>query len=138
MDDSYDKCTMLKCLFRVIIVIIIGAGWLAPQAAGVIHTDFEKGFIKADVHAFADLKELGSEEEVKKAGKMKQQGKNYVVRVLYYCVYLILVPRTNKACGAMSRSKTVILYFLNSIINYVTDTLLLVQLLIVWQSHVIL
>ena len=39
----------------------IKKGTLAPQAAGVIHTDFEKGFICADVHKFADFKELGSE-----------------------------------------------------------------------------
>ncbi|POM79340.1 Obg-like ATPase 1, variant, partial [Phytophthora palmivora] len=43
-------------------------------------TDFEKGFIMADVQAFADLKELGSEEAVKKAGKLKQQGKKYEVQ----------------------------------------------------------
>ncbi|RLN94581.1 hypothetical protein BBJ28_00003108 [Nothophytophthora sp. Chile5] len=59
----------------------IRKGRLAPQAAGVIHSDFEKGFIKAEVQAFADLKErkFGSEEAVKKAGKLKQQGKNYEV-----------------------------------------------------------
>ncbi|EQC29639.1 GTP-binding protein YchF [Saprolegnia diclina VS20] len=54
-------------------------GRKAPQAAGVIHTDFEKGFIMAEVQSFADLKEHGSEEAVKKAGKLKQQGKNYEV-----------------------------------------------------------
>jgi obg-like ATPase 1 len=57
----------------------IRKGRLAPQAAGVIHSDFERGFIKAEVQAFADLKELGSEEAVKKAGKLKMQGKNYEV-----------------------------------------------------------
>mmetsp|Transcript_20216 Transcript_20216/g.26714 ORF Transcript_20216/g.26714 Transcript_20216/m.26714 type:complete len:396 (+) Transcript_20216:80-1267(+) len=55
-------------------------GWLAPQAAGVIHTDFERGFICAEVQSFEDLKELGSEEAVKKAGKLRQQGKKYVVQ----------------------------------------------------------
>ncbi|GAB9470712.1 hypothetical protein Gpo141_00007952, partial [Globisporangium polare] len=58
----------------------IRKGRLAPQAAGVIHSDFEKGFIKAEVQAFADVKELGSEEAVKKAGKLKLQGKNYEVQ----------------------------------------------------------
>ncbi|CAK4707884.1 hypothetical protein LEN26_019277 [Aphanomyces euteiches] len=57
----------------------IRKGRKAPQAAGVIHSDFEKGFIMAEVQAFADLKELGSEDAVKKAGKLKQQGKNYEV-----------------------------------------------------------
>ncbi|KAJ7354822.1 Obg-like ATPase [Desmophyllum pertusum] len=54
-------------------------GTKAPQAAGKIHTDFEKGFIMADVMKFDDFKELGSESAVKAAGKYKQEGKNYVV-----------------------------------------------------------
>jgi len=51
----------------------------APQAAGRIHTDFEKGFIMAEVMKFADFKEQGSEAGVKAAGGYRQQGKNYVV-----------------------------------------------------------
>ncbi|KAF5944826.1 hypothetical protein HYC85_018903 [Camellia sinensis] len=52
----------------------------APQAAGTIHTDFEKGFICAEVMKFEDLKELGSEPAVKAAGKYRQEGKTYVVQ----------------------------------------------------------
>ncbi|KAI7742240.1 hypothetical protein M8C21_033973 [Ambrosia artemisiifolia] len=52
----------------------------APQAAGAIHTDFERGFICAEVMKFEDLKELGSEAAVKAAGKYKQEGKTYVVQ----------------------------------------------------------
>eukprot|EP00850_Spirogloea_muscicola_P013046 SM000087S23328 [mRNA] locus=s87:41996:46492:+ [translate_table: standard] len=52
----------------------------APQAAGTIHTDFERGFICAEVMKFDDLKELGNESAVKAAGKYKQEGKNYVVQ----------------------------------------------------------
>ncbi|KAF6150643.1 hypothetical protein GIB67_022255 [Kingdonia uniflora] len=52
----------------------------APQAAGAIHTDFEKGFICAEVMKFEDLKGLGSESAVKAAGKYKQEGKTYVVQ----------------------------------------------------------
>ncbi|XP_025820827.1 obg-like ATPase 1 [Panicum hallii] len=52
----------------------------APQAAGAIHTDFERGFICAEVMKFDDLKELGSEPAVKAAGKYKQEGKTYVVQ----------------------------------------------------------
>ncbi|KAL2341552.1 hypothetical protein Fmac_009492 [Flemingia macrophylla] len=52
----------------------------APQAAGTIHTDFERGFICAEVMKFEDLKELGSEAAVKAAGKYKQEGKTYVVQ----------------------------------------------------------
>ena len=51
----------------------------APQAAGVIHTDFEKGFIKAEVIKFNDFVELGSENAVKEAGKLSIQGKEYVL-----------------------------------------------------------
>jgi ribosome-binding ATPase YchF (GTP1/OBG family) len=57
----------------------IKKGTLAPQAAGTIHTDFEKGFICADVHKFADFKELGSEAACKSAGKLRTQGKTYEV-----------------------------------------------------------
>ncbi|KAF9673164.1 hypothetical protein SADUNF_Sadunf11G0120100 [Salix dunnii] len=52
----------------------------APQAAGTIHTDFERGFICAEVMKFDDLKELGSESAVKAAGKYKQEGKTYIVQ----------------------------------------------------------
>uniref|UniRef100_L7MAY3 Obg-like ATPase 1 n=1 Tax=Rhipicephalus pulchellus TaxID=72859 RepID=L7MAY3_RHIPC len=51
----------------------------APQAAGKIHTDFEKGFIMAEVMKFDDFKEEGSEAAVKASGKYRQQGRNYVV-----------------------------------------------------------
>ena len=54
-------------------------GTKAPQAAGIIHTDFERGFISADVMKYDDLKNLGSENEVKKEGKLKCEGKNYEV-----------------------------------------------------------
>ena len=52
----------------------------APQAAGVTHTDFEKGFIKAEVYSIEDLKKYGSEAEIKSAGKYRQEGKDYVVQ----------------------------------------------------------
>ena len=54
-------------------------GATAPQAAGVIHTDFERGFIKAEVFRWEDLVELGSEAAVKQAGKMRIEGKEYLV-----------------------------------------------------------
>ena len=55
-------------------------GTKAPQAAGVIHTDFEKGFIRAEVIHYADYVEHGSEQAVKEAGKMHVEGKEYVVQ----------------------------------------------------------
>jgi len=58
----------------------IRAGDKAPQAAGVIHTDFEKGFIKADVYSYEDLLTYGSEAKIKEAGKYRIEGKEYVVR----------------------------------------------------------
>lgn len=54
-------------------------GWKAPQAAGVIHTDFEKGFIRAEVIKYDDYIKYGSEHAVKEAGKMAVEGKDYVV-----------------------------------------------------------
>jgi obg-like ATPase 1 len=57
----------------------IRRGSKAPQAAGAIHSDFERGFICAEVMAFDDLKALGSEAEVKAAGKWRQEGKTYEV-----------------------------------------------------------
>jgi GTP-binding protein YchF len=58
----------------------IRKGWTAPQAAGVIHTDFEKGFIRAETIAFDDYVALGGEQGAKDAGKMRLEGKEYVVR----------------------------------------------------------
>jgi GTP-binding protein YchF len=57
----------------------IKEGMTAPQAAGVIHTDFEKGFIRAEVMKYNDYVTLGSESAVKDAGKFKVEGKEYVV-----------------------------------------------------------
>jgi hypothetical protein len=58
----------------------IPVGATAPQAAGVIHTDFEKGFIRAEVIAYNDFVSYGSEAKVKEAGKMRVEGKEYIVK----------------------------------------------------------
>ena len=58
----------------------ISKGTLAPQAAGVIHGDFEKGFIRAETIAYADYVALGGEQGAKEAGKMRAEGKTYVVK----------------------------------------------------------
>ena len=55
-------------------------GSLAPQAAGVIHTDFERGFIKAETYHCEDLFTLGTEQKVKEAGKLRIEGKEYEVK----------------------------------------------------------
>ena len=55
-------------------------GATAPQAAGVIHTDFEKGFIRAEVISFEDYKNYGTENKVKEAGKIRIEGKDYTVQ----------------------------------------------------------
>ncbi|MCX6166895.1 MAG: redox-regulated ATPase YchF [Sphingobacteriales bacterium] len=57
----------------------IQKGWTAPQAAGVIHTDFEKGFIRAEVIKYTDYITLGSENACKEAGKLNVEGKSYLV-----------------------------------------------------------
>ena len=58
----------------------IPAGATAPQSAGVIHTDFEKGFIRAEVISYADYDSYGSEQKVKEAGKARVEGKDYIVQ----------------------------------------------------------
>jgi GTP-binding protein YchF len=58
----------------------IRKGATAPEAAGVIHTDFEKGFIRAQVYSIDDLDQLGSEVAIKAAGKLRMEGKEYVVQ----------------------------------------------------------
>ena len=58
----------------------IRQGWKAPQAAGVIHTDFEKGFIKAEVVSFSDLDKAGGMAEAKAQGKVRMEGKDYVMQ----------------------------------------------------------
>ena len=58
----------------------IRRGWKAPAAAGVIHSDFEKGFIRAEVVAWSDLVEAGSFAAARLAGKMRLEGRDYVMR----------------------------------------------------------
>lgn len=58
----------------------IPVGATAPQAAGVIHSDFERGFIRAEVIAYDDFATFGSESKVKEAGKMRVEGKEYIVK----------------------------------------------------------
>ncbi len=58
----------------------VRGGAKAPQAAGVIHTDFEKGFIRAEVIAYDDFVELNGEVGAKEAGRMRLEGKDYVVQ----------------------------------------------------------
>ena len=58
----------------------IKKGATAPQAAGVIHTDFQRGFIKAEIVSFEDLIAAGSMADAKAAGKVRMEGKDYVMR----------------------------------------------------------
>ena len=58
----------------------IPVGSSAPQSAGVIHSDFEKGFIKAEVISFEDLINYGSELKVREAGKIRVEGKEYILQ----------------------------------------------------------
>ena len=52
----------------------------APKCAGIIHTDFEKGFIKAEIMSYTDLYALGDEKTVKEKGKMRLEGKDYLMQ----------------------------------------------------------
>ena len=56
------------------------AEFLAPQAAGIIHSDFEKGFIRAVTMSYDDLIKYGSEKAVKEAGRLREEGKDYIVQ----------------------------------------------------------
>ena len=67
----------------------IRAGAKAPEAAGVIHTDFEKGFIRAQVYQVRDLVEHGSESAIKAAGKMRTEGRDYVMQDEDVCHFLV-------------------------------------------------
>lgn len=58
----------------------IGKGWTAPMAAGVIHNDFERGFIRAETFSYDDLVECGSEAEAKSKGRLRSEGKDYIVQ----------------------------------------------------------
>jgi len=71
-------------------------GAKAPQAAGVIHTDFEKGFICAEVMKYEDFIEAGSEQECKNNGKLRQQGKEYVVNDGDICFFKFNVTTEKK------------------------------------------
>ncbi|MEO1527861.1 MAG: redox-regulated ATPase YchF [Planctomycetota bacterium] len=66
----------------------IPAGATAPQAAGVIHSDFEKGFIRCEVYTLEDLETHGSEKEIRQAGKLRVEGKDYVVQDGDICHFL--------------------------------------------------
>jgi GTP-binding protein YchF len=66
----------------------IPIGATAPQAAGVIHTDFEKGFIRAEVYSLADLEQYRSEKEIRAAGKLRVEGKAYVMHDGDICHFL--------------------------------------------------
>jgi GTP-binding protein YchF len=66
----------------------VPVGATAPQAAGVIHTDFEKGFIRAEVYTLADLETYKSEKEIRSAGKLRTEGKTYVMADGDICHFL--------------------------------------------------
>lgn len=77
----------------------IKRGCLAPQAAGVIHSDFEKGFIAAETMAFEDFKRLGTEQAVKAAGKYRTEGKAYAVKdgdILFFKAGQVQKPGAKK------------------------------------------
>jgi len=74
-----DLQTYFTCGVQEVRAWTFGRGWKAPQCAAVIHTDFEKGFIRAEVIKYEDFTTLGSEAACKEAGKMNVEGKEYVV-----------------------------------------------------------
>lgn len=69
----------------------VHVGTTAPQAAGVIHTDFERGFIRAEIYSVDDLQKLKSEKAIKEAGKMRAEGKGYIMQDGDVCHFLFNV-----------------------------------------------
>ena len=68
-------------------------GMKAPSCAGIIHTDFEKGFIKAEVMSYQDLKDFGSEKDVKEHGKLRLEGKDYLMQDGDICYFRFNVSK---------------------------------------------
>jgi ribosome-binding ATPase YchF (GTP1/OBG family) len=68
-------------------------GMKAPECAGIIHSDFQKGFIKAEVTSYSDLYELGSEKAVQEAGKLRLEGKEYVMQDGDICFFKFNVTK---------------------------------------------
>jgi GTP-binding protein YchF len=66
----------------------VPVGATAPQAAGVIHTDFEKGFIRAEIYTLEDLEQYRSEKEIRAVGKLRVEGKNYIMQDGDICHFL--------------------------------------------------
>ena len=66
-------------------------GATAPQAAGVIHSDFERGFIRAEIYTLEDLEQYGTEKDIRAAGKLRVEGKNYVMQDGDICHFLFNV-----------------------------------------------
>ena len=69
----------------------IPVGATAPQAAGVIHTDFERGFIRCEMYSVDDLEQYKSEKAIREAGKLRVEGKNYVMQDSDVCHFLFNV-----------------------------------------------
>jgi len=67
----------------------IPVGAVAPQAAGVIHTDFQKGFVRAEIYSLEDLERYKSEKEIRAAGRLRVEGKDYVMRDGDICHFLV-------------------------------------------------
>jgi ribosome-binding ATPase len=67
----------------------VAIGATAPQAAGVIHTDFEKGFIRAEVYSLEDLETFKGEKEIRAAGKLRVEGKHYIMQDGDICHFLV-------------------------------------------------
>lgn len=75
-----DLCTYFTAGVQEVRAWTFKRGMRAPECAGIIHTDFQKGFIRAETYAYEDIDKLGSEQAVKEAGKLRLEGKEYIVQ----------------------------------------------------------
>ena len=69
----------------------VNKGASAPEAAGVIHTDFQRGFIRAEIYSVAEMEEYKSEKAIREAGKLRVEGKEYVMQDADVCHFLFNV-----------------------------------------------
>lgn len=81
--NSHHQTNAFCCQLKLMVesrAWTIRKGWTAPQAAGVIHNDFERGFIRAETVSYDHLVECGSEVEAKSKGLLRSEGKDYIVQ----------------------------------------------------------
>ena len=82
----------------------------APECAGIIHTDFQKGFIKAEVMSYADLEKYGTEKAVQEAGRLRLEGKEYVMQDGDICYFRFNVSISLSILYSLTKTMSIIFF----------------------------